>query len=105
MIGGDMADPCKQEGVIGGLEATMESVAESLKDLKHGQERFITVLETIAAQGTKITKLESDTDGLYSRVRQVELEGAKADVKITGAAAFVSIVISAVVAYIVKVLE
>lgn len=97
-----MGEPCKQEGIIGGLEATQEAILGTLKELKHGQERMIPVLETIASQGTRITKLETDTETLYARVRKVELNAVEHGVKITAGAGFVSIIVSAIAAFIVK---
>ena len=97
-----MADPCKQESHIGALEATLEAVAETLRDIKHNQDRFIGILENIAAQATKIAKLESDTETLYARVRKVELNAVEHGVKITAAAGMFSIFITAIASFLLK---
>lgn len=97
-----MGEPCKQEGAIGGLEATQDAILATLQELKHGQERFMTILENIAKQGTKIQKLETDTETLYARVRKIELGAVEQGTKITLAAGVVSIIITVVVAYISK---
>lgn len=97
-----MSDPCIQEKILGGLGATMQSVQQSLLEIKNGQDRFIRVLETIASQGTKIEKLEEDTEGLYARVRKVELNAVEHGVKITAAAGFFSILVSSVAAFLIK---
>jgi preprotein translocase subunit YajC len=98
-----MAEPCKQEGILGGLSATQTAIKDTLLDIKNGQEKFIKVLETIASQGTKIDKLEEDTETLYARVRKVELNAVEHGVKITAAAGFFSIIISAIATFLLKV--
>lgn len=97
-----MSEPCKQESIIGGQSEALKAIKETLRDIKDGQERFIHVLETIASQGTKIEKLEEDQEILFARVRKVELNAVEHGVKITAAAGFFSILVSAVAAFIIK---
>lgn len=97
-----MAEPCSQQGVIGGLEATQEAIQNTLTRLEKGQERFITILETMSSQGTKIEKIENDQEQLFSRVRKVELGAVEHSTKVGLASGFISIVVAAVVAFIVK---
>lgn len=73
-----------------------------MQEIKKNQDKFITVLETIAAQGTKLTKHETDIEGLYARIRKVELNAVEHGVKITMAAGFFSMVVSAIAAFLVK---
>lgn len=81
-----MAEPCQQEKTIGELQATMEAVSETLKEMRTGQQRFIAILEDIARQGEQIRSLlqrtgksEKDITNLFDRMRDVEmLPGKKA---------------------------
>jgi hypothetical protein len=95
-------EPCKQEGVLGGIEATLEALGGTMSDIKKNQDKFIEVLQIIASQGTKIGKLETDTETLYARVRKVELNAVEHGVKITAGAGLVSLVVSAIAAFLVK---
>lgn len=95
-------DPCRQEGAIGGIEATQQAIKDTLREIKIGQDRFVSVLEKIASQGTKIEKLEMDTETLYARVRKVELNAVEHGVKITAAAGFFSTVVSVIAAFLVR---
>jgi len=97
-----MSDPCKQEGAICGLQATVESIKESLERLSDGQDRFIQILEKIAQQGEAITALKHQNDELFKRVRQVELDASAERVKIAGIVGAVSIIVSAVTAAIAR---
>lgn len=97
-----MSEPCKQAGIIGGLKATNEAIQDTLERLLDGQDKFIHILESIAKQGTKIEKLETDTEGLYARVRKAELKAVEQGTRITMAAGFVSAIIGVVTAFIVK---
>lgn len=90
-----MSDPCKQEGNIGCLKATVESIQKTL-------DRLGVVLEKIAAQGERISSLEDGQDTLFQRVRDVELKAEADRVKIGSIAALISTVIAAVVAAVVK---
>ena len=97
-----MTDPCKQENMIGSLEATMEAIQATLERLERGQERIASIMEAIAAQGAKLTKLEHDQEHLFSRVRNIEIDHAEQKTKIAMASAFVSMVIAAVVGLLFK---
>lgn len=79
-----MADPCSQEKTIGEMQATMDAISDSLKDMRDGQKRFMILLEDIARQGEQIRsvvhrtdKHEKDLDGLFKRMRDVELAPGK----------------------------
>ena len=95
-------EPCRQEGAIGSLEATADAIKETLERLEKGQDRFIQILESIAQQGAKITRLEADVEHLYERVRVVECSAATQGTKIAGASAFLGMVVAATVAYLFK---
>lgn len=97
-----MAEPCSQQGVIGGLEATQEAIQNTLTRLEKGQERFISILETMSSQGTKIEKIENDQEQLFSRVRKMELGAVEQQTKVGLASGFISIIVAAIVAFIVK---
>jgi cell division protein FtsB len=102
-----MGDPCKQEGTLGELQATIFAISTTLHEIKIGQERFIVVLEDIARQGEQIRSLtyrtdktEKDVESLYKRMRDAELAPGKQ------ASAFqtygITAVISAVIAFLFK---
>lgn len=74
-------DPCKQEAILAEHKVIISAISETLKEFKHGQQRFIEVLEKIAEQGQHIVNLEAngnrlqkDVNGLFSRVRDLEVE-------------------------------
>jgi len=102
-----MSDPCKQEGIIGELQATMDAIAGTLQEMRDSQKRFISLLEEIARQGEQIKsliqrtdKVEKDVDGLFKRMRDVELApGKQASATQMG---LIAALISAVVAYFSK---
>lgn len=93
---------CRQAGPIGSLEATTSAIKDSLERIEKGQDRFIQVLETIASQGTKIDKAETDIEGLYDRVRKIELTAVEQGTRIGIASGIVAAVIAAVIAYVGK---
>ena len=80
-------EPCQQAAPIAKLEATTEQISHSLEKLGN-------VLEKIAEQGTRVGAMEHDIDTLYERVRGIEIEAAKSQIKIgfivSGIAAIVS---------------
>jgi hypothetical protein len=84
---------CEKEAEIASQGAIQGSILEALKDIKHGQERFISVLETIASQGTKITKLEKDTDEVFIRLRKNELDINSQGVRIGLFSALIAMVV------------
>lgn len=96
---------CKQEGKIGSLEATVEAIKDTLDKISEGQERFVTVLEKIAAQGELIKSLSDGQNNLFERVRQVEIKQETERVRLASLIGALSIVISAVTAWIAKVWE
>ena len=94
-----MADHnCLKEAEIASQGAIQGAILESLKDIKHGQERFISVLETIASQGTKIGKLEKDAEEAFIRLRKNELDINSQGVRI----GFIAALIAMVVGYFTK---
>lgn len=94
---------CKQEGKIGSLEATVGAIKDTLDKISEGQERFVTVLEKIAAQGEIINNLEAGQDTLFERVRQMEIKQEGARVRLGFVTGGLSIFISAVTAWVVKI--
>jgi L-serine deaminase len=76
-----MTEPCKQELNIAQITAREEMLARTLDDIRAGQNRFIQVLEGIAAQGEQIKTLfnrsevfQRDADELFRRMRGMELK-------------------------------
>ncbi len=76
-----MAEPCKQELTIAQITAREEIFLRTLDDIRAGQNRFIEVLEGIAAQGEQIKTLfnrsevfERDDNELFRRMRGAELK-------------------------------
>lgn len=76
-----MAEPCRQELNIAQITAREEMLARTLDDIRAGQNRFIQVLEGIAAQGEQIKTLfnrsevfERDANELFRRMRGMELK-------------------------------
>ncbi len=103
----DEAGRCKQEGNIGEMQATIEAISSTLHEMRVGQQRFISLLEDIARQGEQIRSLvyrtdksEKDVEGLFKRMREVELSPGKE------ASSFhtygMMAVISSVIAYLFK---
>lgn len=90
-----MGEPCRQEGKIGGLEASVDTIQGTL-------ERFISVLEKISAQGEKIIHLEQGQDVLFDRVRKLELDATAEKVRVGGIMAGISVLVSAVTAWLFK---
>jgi len=90
-----MSEPCKQEGTIGALVATVEGVEKNL-------ERFVVVLERIAAQGEKISHVEKDQNEIFARLRIVELNAEGERTRIAGMVAAIAIIFSCVTAWIFK---
>jgi 23S rRNA maturation mini-RNase III len=79
-----VGDPCKQEGNIGEMQATIEAISLTLHEMRSGQQRFIALLEDIARQGEQIRsivyrtdKTEKDVEGLFKRMRDAELAPGK----------------------------
>jgi predicted transcriptional regulator len=97
-----MSDPCRQEGAICGLQATVESIKESLERLSDGQDRFIAILEKISQQSEAITTLQKQQDELFKRIRQVELDASAERVKVGGLVATITIIVSTVTTLVVK---
>lgn len=97
-----MGEPCQQAGTIGGLQAAVESIEKSLDRLSDGQDRFISILERIAAQGEKIDKLDVGQNVLFERVRSIEIHAEGERVRIGAIMAGISVITSAVTAAIVK---
>ena len=106
-----MSESCRQEGAIARLEATDKSILETLKEIKKSNERFIEVLEKIAAQGARIDSLEdvsrkyrSDINALFSRVRELEMTPGRegASVKIGLIMAALSALVSFFVAKVLR---
>ena len=97
-----MSDPCTQERSIGSLEATTEAIQQTLGKLEQGQEKFISILESIAAQGTRIGKLEKDTGEMFSRIRAVELDSNSHNVKIGVAGTLLGAISGTIAAFFVK---
>jgi hypothetical protein len=102
-----MAEPCKQESNIGELQATIEAIATSLSELRAGQAQFILLLQEIARQGEQIKsglartdKIEKDVDGLFKRMRDVELAPGKQAGTLQ--MAVIAAAISALIAYLFK---
>lgn len=95
-------EPCKQEGNIGELKGTVEGIEKALDRLAEGQEKFITVLEKIAAQGSDIESLKKGSNELFRRVRDVEIKQEGERVKVGGIVAGVSVGVSAATAFLVK---
>jgi hypothetical protein len=95
-------EPCRQEGVLGGIEATLEALGGTMTDIKKNQDKFLEVLQVIASQGTTLKKQETDIETLYARVRKVELNAVEHGVKIAGAAGFFSLVITLIATFLVK---
>lgn len=94
-----MSDPCKQEGNIGALQATVEAIKETLEKIGEGQERFVQVLEKIAAQGTEINTLKSGQNLLFERVREIEIKVEGERNKLAVITGGISAAISAAIAY------
>lgn len=101
-----MADPCVQESRLIMMHTTLEELKTSNKEL-------LRVLTIIAEQGAfikslqeKAIGLEKDTDGLFVRMRSVELkverDGVKVGALVTGVSIFVSGVTAWVTALVVK---
>jgi siroheme synthase len=90
-----MPDPCQQEAKLGRLEATTEQIGQTL-------ERLLDVLERVATQGTRIDHLSTGQDLLFTRVRDMELSAESQKVKVGIFMGFISMVTSAVTAFIVK---
>jgi len=90
-----MSEPCQQEGAIGKLEATTHSIGETLKQLS-------SVLEKIASQGTTIQHLSEGQNILFDRVRNMELTAESQKVKVGFVMSLISIVSSAVTAFLFK---
>lgn len=97
-----MSDPCKQEGAIGALGATVKGVQEALEKISEAQERFISILERIAQQGEKINHLEIGQDTLFNRVRSVEIKQAEERVKLGGIMAGISAATAFITAFVMK---
>lgn len=97
-----MSEPCRQEGVLGGIGATLDALEGTMVEIKKSQDKFIEVLQTIASQGTTIKKQEIDIEGLYARVRRIELNAVEHGVKIAGAAGLISVIVSAIAAFIIR---
>lgn len=97
-----MSDPCRQEGAICGLQATVESIKEALERLSTGQDRFINILEKISQQGEAISQIQKQQDEVFKRLRQVELDTAAERVKIGGIVASISLIVSATTAFVAK---
>lgn len=95
-----MSEPCKQEGAIGALGATVKGVQDVLEKIEEAQERFISILEKIAQQGEKINHLEQGHDILFERIRKIEINTAEDRVKVGGIMAAISVVISGVTAWV-----
>lgn len=102
-----MGDPCRQEGTIGELQATLDAVSSTLDEIKKGQAQFITLLQEIARQSEQIKsmvqrtdKTEKDVQCLFKRMRDVELAPGKQ--ASSTHMAVIAAVIAAVVAYISK---
>jgi len=97
-----MAEPCKQEDKITAINST-------LARLEDGNGRVLLVLERIAEQGAFIKSLqeqanrqEKDTENLFKRMRDIEITVEGDKVKIGGIVAGVSLFVSAITAFIVK---
>lgn len=97
-----MGEPCKQEGAICGLQATVESIKDTLERLSVGQEKFILVLERIAQQNEAITTLQKQQDEIFERVRDVEVKAAAERVKTSTLVAAISLVVSTTTAAIAR---
>ena len=88
-------EPCQQENAIGKLEATTDAIGKTL-------ERLGTVLEKIASQGTTIQHLSEGQNILFDRVRNMELSAESQKVKVGFVMSLISIVSSAVTAFLFK---
>lgn len=106
-----MADPCKQEPAIATLQANTKAIAVTLHEIKQGQQRFIEVLESIAAQGEQIKRLsadvkrnEQDTNELFGRIREIEKQPADeaSKVRVSFIQAFVSAAVAVIVSLLLK---
>lgn len=106
-----MPEPCRQEGNVAALLANRANLERTLERIEAGQAEFIAVLRDISAQGEQIKSLvhrmdksEQDTEGLYKRMRDVELAPAKqASATQTGIiVAIVSAIVSGIVALLSK---
>lgn len=74
-----MAEPCKQEGPIAAISATLESVQKTQESQMEIHKETLRVLSTIAVQGEQINtmvrrqdKAEQDTQELFGRMRSTE---------------------------------
>lgn len=90
-----MSEPCKQEGTIGELKATVDGIGKTL-------ERFVVVMERIAAQGEKISHVEHDQDQIFARLRKVELQAEGERTRVAGMVAAIAIIFSCATAWISK---
>ena len=90
-----MGDPCKQEGNIGSLTATVDGIKQTL-------DRFVVVLEKIAAQGEKLAHVEHGQGILFERMRQVEIKAASERTKMAGMVALISVLLTGITTWLIK---
>ena len=88
---------CSHERTIGGLQAAVESIKDSLDEVKKSQHETVRILERISSQETRINKLQDDQEEVFVRLRKVELDTNALTVKIGMSAAVIGAVIAAVI--------
>jgi uncharacterized coiled-coil protein SlyX len=71
---------CTQETTIAEIALGMKFVGETLADMKHTQDRLVSLLEKVATQDARLDHLEDhqekmfqDVQNLYGRMRDAEL--------------------------------
>lgn len=71
---------CEQETTIAEIALGMKFVGETLADMKHTQDRLVSLLEKVATQDARLDHLEdhqektfNDVQNLYGRMRDAEL--------------------------------
>lgn len=102
-----MAEPCKQESIIGELKSDNKAFTRALEGIENNQKEFIRLLQEIASQGEQIktlftndTRHDKDIDAFGGRIRTLELEPGKqaSQLQMYG----ISAIIAAVIGYIFK---
>ena len=93
---------CSHERTIGSLQAAVESIKDSLDEVKKSQHETVRILERISSQETRINKLQDDQEEVFVRLRKVELDTNALTVKIGMSAAVIGAVIAAVISAIAR---
>lgn len=68
---------CAQIEELTRLRTNEQHILDSLEEIKTSQSRVADALEKLARQDERVSRLESDVDTLYNRVREIEVKPSR----------------------------